>query len=126
MQEPTTYPRLMIMKILPLLSGILFLITTILQLAMGNPVAFLTGIVTLLFLVNGIWSVSTPYAITTETQVTLKMSLLASLEVVYADVEKVQIESEKLVVFICRGGEKKVAKLHGMASDHREDFIKDV
>ncbi|MFL5752603.1 MAG: hypothetical protein ACJ76F_04290 [Bacteroidia bacterium] len=125
MQE-TTYPRMMIMKVLPLFSGVLFLITTVLQLAIGNPAAFLTGIAALLFLINGIWSVSTPYAMISNTSVALNMGLLASFELPLSDIETIEIESGKVLILVCRNGERKTAKLHGMNSDYREDFIQDL
>lgn len=126
MQQTNIYPRMAVMKVLPLITGILFLVTTFLQLATGNPVAFLMGIAALLFLVNGIWSVSTPYATVSNETISLKMGLLASLEVSFAEIERVEAESEKNVILHCRNGEKKTAKLHGMASDYREDFVKDI
>jgi hypothetical protein len=124
--EPTIYPRQLIMKVLPLLSGILFLITTILQFATGNPAAAITAIAALLFLINGVWSAGTPFATVDEKSVQLKMSLLASFELPFTDIEKIEEENEKSIILHCRNGEKKTARLHGMSADYREDFLKDI
>ncbi|MCB0402948.1 MAG: hypothetical protein KDD41_12745 [Flavobacteriales bacterium] len=97
-----TFNRNPLPGILFLISAVLFSVTTFLQFAIGNPVAVLTLIASILFFINAFWSFSTPFMIIGKQTIVIKETLVRKKMIMISSIEKVTI-TNNTVIFTIQG-----------------------
>ncbi|PKP17581.1 MAG: hypothetical protein CVU05_15305 [Bacteroidetes bacterium HGW-Bacteroidetes-21] len=120
-QEFKRSPLLPIMLLIP---ALLFGFSSLLQFSMGSPVAFLTFIASILFLVNSIWSFSTPLVRLENNTLFFKEALLKQKMIDLANILSVDIINSKTLDLHMKNNTNTKIRLNSMPINDREIFIK--
>ncbi|MBU0489466.1 MAG: hypothetical protein KKD31_16095 [Bacteroidetes bacterium] len=120
------FKRSPVMPTLFLLPAVLFGVTFFLQISMGNPVAFLTLIASILFFVNAIWSFSTPLVTIDGNTLFYKEALLRQNQFQISDIASIDFSSGNTVDLLLKNTTKVRIRLNSMISDDREGFVKTI
>jgi hypothetical protein len=91
---------------------------------MGSPVAFLTFIASILFLVNSIWSFSTPLVRLENNTLFFKEALLKQKMIDLANILSVDIINSKTLDLHMKNNTNTKIRLNSMPINDREIFIK--
>ncbi len=99
-----------------LLPAVLFAHTAFLQFQMGSPVAFLTMTASLLFFINFIWSISTPFVSVDDNKILFKEAIFKQKELSISSIQKIEFPKSKVV---------KLTKNNGLYEKIRLTILKD-
>jgi len=117
------FKRKAILPVLMLATGCLMAFTTLLQMSMGSPTALINAVASILFLVNAIWSFSTPIVTIDDSTIYFKEALLKQREIAIVNIEKVDM-SDKRHIDIYRSNDSKVRiRFSSLSSFDKEEFI---
>lgn len=118
-----TYRRILIVSILYLITSIMFGISAVLQVSLHNPIAAFTGIASLLFLINFIWAVSTPFVVIENDALSVNNALFNRKHLSLKDIARIEVKGLKRLDIYTTDGARVRVQLATMASSQREEFV---
>lgn len=107
-----------------LIPALLFGVTTLLQIATGNPVAFLTLIASVLFFINAFWQLSTPLIRIENGFILFKEALLKQRDIDVKDIQKVELYGKNRMDIYKKDNAVMKIRLDSMKSEDRKVFKK--
>ena len=118
----TTFRRNPVFPILILSAGILFGITTILQLSMNSPAVAFTGLASILSFVNAFWLFSIPIGMIENDDLYYKESLFKQKHYPLNQIEDIERTKKNVVVLKHANGTIKL-RLDAMRGEDKEQFV---
>jgi len=122
------FKRKAILPILSLITAGLTGFTAVLQLSMGNPIAFLNLITCGLCLINAIWLFATPYAIIDDDIIHIKYSIAKEKVIYTSDIEKIDLLNKRYVKIYYRNTSIKIwyGSISGFACEDFKEAINQI
>jgi len=119
-----SFKRILIMPILYLFASVSFGLTTFLRVSIHDPFALFSGIMCIFFLIQFIWSVSTPFVIIGDGMLTVYNSQFNKKHVFLKKINRLELKGLKRADIYSTDGSKVRVHLTNMAASQKEEFAK--
>lgn len=116
------FKRKQVYPIMLMLPAIIFAVITALKFSIGDSLALLTMVTSIIFLVNAIWSFSTPAIRFDDNKIFFKEALFRQKEVLVSSIDKIEFHKDKIVKFYKEDGTVLKVRLDMLKKNDRNSF----
>ena len=109
---------------LALVTAVIMAFTTLMQLSMGSPVAFLNLIACVLFAVQAIWGFSTPYIIIDDKVICIKETIARHRVIYLSEIERIDLSNKRYIEIYHNGKSDKIR--YFTVSSYNKDELKEM